>query len=231
MKPGSGIEVEGERAAGFEVNFAALIESSDDPIWAVGLDFGVFVINRAAQRILKSGLGFEVAAGARPVDLVDAAEAAIWNGFYERALVEFRKKGGALFWGLMSASLIELDGFPCVLSVTRDISESKVAEEEIRNLAFYDPLTHLPNRRLLLERLRQTIASGSRSGRKRALLFIDLDDFKTLNDTLGHHTGDLLLGDAANRMAGCTRGSCDAGSGYRRRDSGCAQRTVPIGGP
>ena len=120
---------------------------------------------------------------------------------------QFRKKNGEIFWGLMSASRIELGGSPCVLSVTRDISDSKEAEEEIRNLAFYDPLTHLPNRRLLLERLRQTIASGSRSGRKRALLFIDLDDFKTLNDTLGHHTGDLLLQEAATRMAGCIRAS------------------------
>jgi diguanylate cyclase (GGDEF)-like protein len=92
-----------------------------------------------------------------------------------------------------------------VLSVTRDISEAKIAQEEIRNLAFYDSLTRLPNRSLLLERLRQCIAAGSRSCRMRALLFVDLDDFKTLNDTLGHQTGDLLLQEVAVRLAASVR--------------------------
>ncbi|MGA7523243.1 MAG: PAS domain S-box protein [Acidobacteriaceae bacterium] len=121
--------------------------------------------------------------------------------------VQFRKKTGEAFWGLISASLIELDGFPCILSVTRDISDAKAAAEEIRNLAFYDPLTRLPNRRLLLEHLRQAIAIASRSGSKRALLFIDLDNFKTVNDTVGHYAGDLLLQAAASRMRGCIRES------------------------
>src|ERR1039457_389145 len=66
----------------------------------------------------------------------------------------FRKKDGTLIWGLMSASVIELDGVPCILPVTRDVSDAKAAEDEIRSLAFYDPLTRLPNRRLLLDRLR-----------------------------------------------------------------------------
>jgi diguanylate cyclase (GGDEF)-like protein/PAS domain S-box-containing protein len=117
----------------------------------------------------------------------------------------FRRKNGEIFWGLMSASLIELDGEPCVLSITRDISEAKLAENEIKRLAFYDPLTGLPNRRMLLERLRQTLSSEKRHGRKRALLFVDLDDFKTLNDTLGHHTGDLLLQEVARRLLLCVR--------------------------
>ena len=67
-----------------------------------------------------------------------------------------------------------------------DITERKAAEEEIQHLAFYDPLTRLPNRRLLMDRLQQALASSARSGREGALLFIDLDNFKTLNDTLGH---------------------------------------------
>jgi diguanylate cyclase (GGDEF)-like protein/PAS domain S-box-containing protein len=87
-----------------------------------------------------------------------------------------------------------------VLGVGRDITERKVAEEEIKNLAFYDPLTNLPNRRLLMDRLQQTLASSARNGRISALLFIDLDHFKKLNDTLGHAMGDLLLKQVAHRL-------------------------------
>ncbi len=82
----------------------------------------------------------------------------------------------------------------------RELQQLKAAHDEIRNLAFFDPLTGLPNRRLLLDRLQQTLAAGARSNRKRALLFVDLDDFKTLNDTLGHHIGDLLLQEVARRI-------------------------------
>ena len=117
----------------------------------------------------------------------------------------FRKKNGEKLWGLMSASVIELEGAPCILSIARDISEVKTAQDEIRHLAFYDPLTELPNRRLLLERLRQTVTASKRSGRQRALLFIDLDNFKNLNDTLGHAVGDLLLKEVGERLTGCIR--------------------------
>jgi len=118
---------------------------------------------------------------------------------------QFKKKDGQVFWGLMSASIIEIDGVSCILSITRDISDAKVAEEAIRSLAFYDPLTALPNRRLLLERLQQSLASSSRNCRMRALLFVDLDNFKTLNDTLGHPVGDLLLQETARRLTICVR--------------------------
>ena len=87
-----------------------------------------------------------------------------------------------------------------------DISERKAAEEKIHNLAFYDPLTQLPNRRLLMDRLQHAMATSARSGRIGALLFIDLDNFKTLNDTLGHETGDLLLKQVALRLVTCVRG-------------------------
>ena len=86
-----------------------------------------------------------------------------------------------------------------------DITERKHAEEQIKHLAFYDHLTCLPNRRLLLDRLHHALTSSGRSGRNGALLFIDLDNFKTLNDTLGHNTGDLLLQQVANRLEACVR--------------------------
>jgi len=119
--------------------------------------------------------------------------------------IRLRKKNGEVFWALLSASLIELDGVSHMLCVMRDVSAAKAAEEQIRDLAFYDPLTHLPNRRLLLERLRQSLAVSARTSRKRALLFVDLDNFKTLNDTLGHQTGDLMLLEVAQRLDTCVR--------------------------
>lgn len=92
-----------------------------------------------------------------------------------------------------------------LLGVSRDITERKQAEEQIHQLAFYDPLTRLPNRRLLLDRLAQALATSARSGSFGALLFIDLDNFKTLNDTLGHDVGDLLLIEVATRLRDATR--------------------------
>ncbi len=125
--------------------------------------------------------------------------------------IQFRRTGGEPVWGLLSASVIEIDGVQCVLTITRDISNAKAAEDKIHNLAFYDPLTGLPNRRLLLERLRQAVASTNRSRRMHALLFIDLDNFKTLNDTLGHQTGDKLLQETARRLSTCIRGADTVG--------------------
>lgn len=89
-----------------------------------------------------------------------------------------------------------------------DITARKAAEEEIRNLALYDFLTGLPNRRCLMERLQHALAGSTRTGLRGALLFIDLDNFKDLNDTLGHNMGDLLLQQAAARLKQCVR-ECD----------------------
>jgi diguanylate cyclase (GGDEF)-like protein len=86
-----------------------------------------------------------------------------------------------------------------------DITLSKAASDEIKMLAFYDQLTSLPNRRLLIDRLNQALAASARSSKKGALLFLDLDHFKTLNDSLGHDVGDLLLQQVASRLVGCVR--------------------------
>ncbi len=86
-----------------------------------------------------------------------------------------------------------------------DISARKASEEEIKRLAYYDPLTSLPNRRLLLDRLQQALASSARSEKYGALLFIDLDNFKSLNDNLGHDMGDILLQQVAQRLIDCVR--------------------------
>ncbi|OHC81825.1 MAG: hypothetical protein A2100_00850 [Sideroxydans sp. GWF2_59_14] len=92
-----------------------------------------------------------------------------------------------------------------LLGVSRDISERKKAEEQIRNLAFYDTLTQLPNRRLLLDRFNLVISACKRSNRYAALMFMDLDNFKPLNDEHGHDVGDLLLIEVARRITGCLR--------------------------
>tara|TARA_R110002153_G_scaffold140679_2_gene291635 strand:- start:678 stop:2972 length:2295 start_codon:yes stop_codon:yes gene_type:complete len=86
-----------------------------------------------------------------------------------------------------------------------DISISKAASDEIERLAFYDPLTQLPNRRLFLDRLNQALAVSAHSGRRGALLFLDLDHFKNLNDTRGHDIGDLLLQQVSGRLKACLR--------------------------
>jgi diguanylate cyclase (GGDEF)-like protein/PAS domain S-box-containing protein len=86
-----------------------------------------------------------------------------------------------------------------------DITERRAATDAIEKLAFYDPLTDLPNRRLLLDRLNLALASSHRTGLHGALLFIDLDHFKRLNDTYGHDMGDLLLQQVAERLIFCVR--------------------------
>jgi diguanylate cyclase (GGDEF)-like protein/PAS domain S-box-containing protein len=89
--------------------------------------------------------------------------------------------------------------------LVQDITERKRKDEVIKQLAYHDTLTHLPNRRLLRDRLHQAMASSSRSRNYGALMFIDLDNFKPINDKYGHEAGDLLLIEAAERLKGCVR--------------------------
>ncbi|WP_036300030.1 bifunctional diguanylate cyclase/phosphodiesterase [Methylotenera sp. L2L1] len=121
----------------------------------------------------------------------------IWN----------RRKTGEIYPERITISVVkDKDGkVTNYVSVFTDISESKASSEQIEHLAFYDPLTNLPNRLLLLDRVRQAFSSSSRTGKKGALLFVDLDHFKVLNDTLGHSTGDLLLKLQAERLSHCVR--------------------------
>ncbi len=119
--------------------------------------------------------------------------------------VRHRRKDGSIFPVEISANFVDFGGKEFNIAFSRDITMRKQAEDEIQLLAFYDPLTRLPNRRLLMDRLQHAVASSMRSCRNGALLFIDLDHFKTLNDTLGHDTGDLLLQDVAQRLQACVR--------------------------
>jgi len=118
-----------------------------------------------------------------------------------------RRKNGEIFPNWMTITAVRDDAgiITHYVASHTDITTRKAAEEEIKHLAFFDALTGLPNRRLLMDRLRQLLATSSRTGREGALMFIDLDDFKTLNDTMGHDKGDLLLQQVAKRLTACVR--------------------------
>ena len=113
---------------------------------------------------------------------------------------QFRKKSGETLWGLISASLIELHGEQCILSISRDISERKQAEQQIQFMAFNDVLTRLPNRQLFADRLQQAIALARRNKKLLAICYLDLDGFKSVNDHYGHQAGDELLVQLAERL-------------------------------
>lgn len=134
-----------------------------------------------------------ISAGIRPPDF--------------RCELEQRCKDGSTVWTEITASVM-LDSagkFVSILGVSRDVSERRQMEAQVRQMAFHDPLTSLPNRRLLLDRLSQVLATSRRSGLLGALMFLDLDNFKPLNDTYGHEVGDLLLIEVARRLNACVR--------------------------
>jgi len=126
----------------------------------------------------------------------------VWHG----ELIN-RRKDGTLYHDEMTITpVIGKDGEAThFVAMKHDISARKISEEHLKNLAFYDPLTQLPNRRLLIDRLGQALAASKRSGRYGALMFLDLDNFKPLNDEHGHDVGDLLLIEAARRISNCVR--------------------------
>ena len=119
--------------------------------------------------------------------------------------IQGRRKDGGLFPIHLSVSRIFRNGQAHLIGIVRDITQQRHDEEEIRRLAFFDPLTSLPNRRLLMDRLKQAMATSARTGKHGALMFLDLDHFKLLNDTQGHDVGDLLLQQTAKRLAACVR--------------------------
>ncbi|MDP2826550.1 MAG: EAL domain-containing protein [Sulfuritalea sp.] len=190
------------------------VEQSPESIVITNLDAEIEYVNEAF--VLNTGYSREEAigrnlrflrAGKTPPETYAALWDALthgqsWNGeFHNR-----RKDGSEYIEHALIAPIRHENGIIThYVAVKEDITARKAAESRINQLAFYDPLTSLPNRRLLLDRLGHAMASSTRNARYGALLLIDLDNFKALNDTLGHDIGDLLLQQVAQRLANCVR--------------------------
>jgi diguanylate cyclase (GGDEF)-like protein/PAS domain S-box-containing protein len=132
------------------------------------------------------------------------------DGLTQMHALEYRMctKSGEYKWILDQAQVVSRDAnnkATRMCGTHTDITERKNMEEQVRNFAFYDTLTQLPNRRLLGDRLTKAISTSKRSGYYGALMFLDLDNFKPINDAHGHQAGDLLLIETANRLKGCIR--------------------------
>ncbi len=193
---------------------ASLLDKAQDAIVVRGIDHRILFWNKGAERIY--GFKSEEVVGSSVVELLyddpasffEIADKVLEFGEWSGEITQRRKDGSAIVveghWTLVRDD----DGQPqSILAINTDLTQRKAAEHEIHNLAFYDPLTRLPNRQLLLDRLQQSLVVSARSKQTGALLFIDLDNFKTLNESLGHDMGDLLLEQVAQRIINCLRKS------------------------
>jgi len=164
-----------------------------------------------------TGFSLEEALGRKPGELMKSGkhDPAFYRNMWETILsgqtwhgeVINRRKDGSLYnEALIIAPVTDADGtIRHFVAIMQDITERKQAEAQISRLAFYDALTQLPNRHLLNDRLEQAMAASKRGGFYGAVMFLDLDNFKPLNDTHGHAAGDLLLMEAARRITSCVR--------------------------
>ncbi|TQK06711.1 PAS domain S-box-containing protein/diguanylate cyclase (GGDEF)-like protein [Herbaspirillum sp. SJZ107] len=210
-------QAEAERRAAEARNrlLASLLDKAHDAISVSGADLRITYWNQGAERLF--GWTAAEAIGKKKSelltldeqDLEQAFEQALRKGEWRGELTKRRKDGRAVPVESHLTLVRGDDGQPqSILAIDTDITQRKRDEQAILNLAFFDPLTRLPNRRLLLDRLRHAVAATKRDGHGGAVLFIDLDNFKTLNDTLGHDKGDQLLQQVARRLeARVSRGS------------------------
>jgi diguanylate cyclase (GGDEF)-like protein/PAS domain S-box-containing protein len=197
-----------------ELELRTIIENEPECVKLLSADSTLLRMNRAGLDMIDATSEGQVV-GKKVLGIIlpeyrDAFMALTQRVFEgESGILEFEIRGlrGTHRWlETHAVPLCDLKGnITALLGVTRDITQRKEAEAEIRNLAFFDPLTQLPNRRLLLDRLGHALAESTRNQRHGALMFLDLDHFKTLNDTQGHDVGDLLLGQVSERLQNCIR--------------------------
>jgi diguanylate cyclase (GGDEF)-like protein/PAS domain S-box-containing protein len=193
--------------------FRMIAESVDDFIAVLDLEGRRLYNNASYSRVFgntESMRGSDSFAEIHPDDrerIRRIFKETIKSGVGQRAEFRIMMKDGSIHHMESSGGLIKnSQGEPLyMVVVSHDITARKMNEEEIHSLAFYDELTKLPNRRLLNDRLIKAMAASKRNGRYGALIFLDIDNFKSLNDTHGHDVGDMLLMDVARRIAACLR--------------------------
>jgi diguanylate cyclase (GGDEF)-like protein/PAS domain S-box-containing protein len=211
---GTNTDITERKMAEASLRIAATAFESQEAIVVTDADAVILRVNPAFTAI--TGYSAEEAIGKTPRILKSGRhDQAFYQSMWESLLrtgswqgeIWDRRKNGELYveWLTITAVKAEDGQVTHYVGIQNDITQRKAAEDEIKYLAFYDPLTRLPNRRLLHDRLQQALASSTRSGRHGALLFIDLDNFKTLNDAQGHDRGDLLLQQVAHRLTACIR--------------------------
>ncbi len=212
--------VAAEKIRDSEAHFRLLTEDVADVVWKADRNLCITYISPADQRLR----GYPAAAviGRSIFELFTEESAAAVKEMLHRkpdpeqhaahsGFVTFeaqhRCRDGRLLWGEVH-SKPERDALGAITGyhgITREITERKQMQDQVRQLAFYDPLTKLPNRRLLADRLAQAMITSKRNASYGAVMVLDLDNFKPLNDTHGHLIGDLLLIEAARRLASCVR--------------------------
>lgn len=197
-----------------ELRIAATVFESQEGMLVTDADMTILRVNPAFTRV--TGYRADEIVGQTPRRLKSGRHdsvfyAAMWerinSGGSWQGEIWNRRKGGEVYpeWLTITAVKNNRGVVTHYVGTLTDITQRKTFEDEIKHLAFYDPLTRLPNRRLLLDRLQQAMASSARSGRQGAIMFLDLDNFKELNDNHGHDKGDLLLQHVAQRLSICIR--------------------------
>ncbi|MEQ1600352.1 MAG: EAL domain-containing protein [Methylophilaceae bacterium] len=197
-----------------DLRIAATVFESQVGMIVTDSNSSILRVNQAFSDI--SGYSAEEAIGQTPHFLSSGQHtadfyAAMWQSINHTGAwqgeIWNRRKGGEVFPEYLTITAVK-NAYGMVTNYVAtliDITQRKAAAEKVQYLAFYDPLTALPNRRLLIDRLKHALAASMRSGLQGALLLIDLDNFKTLNDTLGHGLGDLLLQQVGQRLTACVR--------------------------
>ena len=189
-----------------------LLDKAQDAIFVQDMETRVLYWNKGAERLF--GWTAEEVMGRRVGDVFYQTVSDVKNAFnstmkqgeWKGEMPKRHKDGKLLIVESRTTLVRDDDGIPCsLLAINTDITERKAADSRIHNLAFYDVLTGLPNRALLRERLETALATNIAGKYLGALLLIDLDDFRTLNDTVGHDIGDRLLQAVASRLTKCVR--------------------------